>query len=248
MGGLAELDFSLMWSDNRCILKDDEGRQIDVTVVNGCPMVTQAEGRRILEWLEFFQVHQKRKMAMVQKMITAPEEVDKSQLDLELAMTLKLRMMFPNLPEEIMMKVVPRLEAVKYEGFGSMLPWNRRKRRRLARAKNIVMHVFSGDNPQFWERRLSTATTEVLCIDIQGGCSANLMDKQLWLWQLLEDFEFFLADHLAVRCRLFEVRMMGDRGSYEARSFPMAFQTFHHKTLKRSIQTPSCSSASCPST
>ena len=120
MGGLAELDFSLMWSDNRCILKDDEGRQIDVTVVNGCPMVTQAEGRRILEWLGFFQVHQKRKMAMVQKMITAPEEVDKSQLDLELAMTLKLRMMFPNLPEEIMMKVVPRLEAMKYEDFGSM--------------------------------------------------------------------------------------------------------------------------------
>ena len=71
MGGLAELDFSLMWSDNRCILKDDEGRQIEVTVVNGCPMVTQEEGRRILQWLEFFQVHQKRKMAMVQKMITA---------------------------------------------------------------------------------------------------------------------------------------------------------------------------------
>ena len=129
MGGLAELDFSLMWSDNRCILKDDEGRQIDVTVVNGCPMVTQAEGRRILEWLEFFQVHQKRKMAMVQKMITAPEEVDKSQLDLELAMTLKLRMMFQNLPEEIMMKVVPRLEAVKYEGFGSMLPWEQKEKK-----------------------------------------------------------------------------------------------------------------------
>ena len=184
MGGLAELDFSLMWSDNRCILKDDEGRQIEVTVVNGCPMVTQEEGRRILQWLEFFQVHQKRKMAMVQKMITAPEEVDKSQLDLELAMTLKLRMMFPNLPEEIMMKVVPRLEAMKYEGFGSMLPWNRRKRRRLARAKNIVMHVFSGDNPQFWERRLSTATTEVLCIDIQGGCSANLMDKHVYSFAL----------------------------------------------------------------
>ena len=46
------------------------------------------------------------------------------------------------------------------------------------------MHVFSGDNPQFWERRLSTATTEVLCIDIQGGCSANLMDKHVYSFAL----------------------------------------------------------------
>ena len=43
---------------------------------------TQDEGRRILQWLEFFQAHQKRKMAMVQKMITAPEEVDKVSIGL----------------------------------------------------------------------------------------------------------------------------------------------------------------------
>ena len=185
MGGLAELDFTLVWSDNRCSLEDDQGRKIEVTVVNGCPMVTQSEGRRILEWLEFFQIHQKRKMAIVQKMITAPEEVDKSRLDLELAMTLKLRTMFPDLPEDIMMKVVPRLEAMKSEMFGSMLPWNRRKRRRLMRAKHVIIHAFSGDNPQFWERRLSTSTTEVLCIDLQGGCPADLMNKHVYSFALM---------------------------------------------------------------
>jgi len=49
--------------------------------------------------------------------------VDNSRLDLELAMTLKLRKMFPDLPEDIMMKAIPRLEAVKSETFGTMLPW-----------------------------------------------------------------------------------------------------------------------------
>ena len=117
MGGLADLDFTLIWGDNQCILKDDEGRTIDVTVVNGCPMITQAEGRRLLQWLELFQVHQKRKMAMVQTMMINPENVDKSQMDLELAMTLKMRQMFPDLPEEILMKVVPRLESMKSVGF-----------------------------------------------------------------------------------------------------------------------------------
>jgi len=35
-------------------------------------MMAQDEGRRILKWLEFFQVHQKRKMAMVKIMLTNP--------------------------------------------------------------------------------------------------------------------------------------------------------------------------------
>ena len=130
-------------------------------------------------------------MAMVQTMMTNPKNVDKSQMDLELAMTLKLRQVFPvlpeeilMLPEEILMKVVPRLESMKSVGFVSMLPWNRRKWRRLAKAKHIIMHVFSGDNPQFWERKLSTSTTEVLCIDLQGGCPANLMDTQVYSYAL----------------------------------------------------------------
>ena len=43
-----------------------------------------------------------------------------------------------------------------------------------------MLHVFSGDNPQYWERQLSTANTEVLCVDLQGGCHANLLDKHVY--------------------------------------------------------------------
>ena len=57
------------------------------------------------------------------------------------------------------------------------MPWNRRKRRRLSRAKNVVLHVFSGDNPQYWERAFSTSTTEVLCVDLLDGHRANLLDR-----------------------------------------------------------------------
>ena len=84
-----------------------------------------------------------------------------------------------------MMKVVPRLEAIKMENFGALLPWNRRKRRHWQKGKKIVMHVFSGDNTHFWERKLSNSTTEVLCIDLEGGCRANFMDKHVYAYVLM---------------------------------------------------------------
>ena len=61
MGGLTALDFTLRWSGDRCQLRDDEGREFEVRVVQGCPMISLADGQRILEWLEWYQVHQQRK-------------------------------------------------------------------------------------------------------------------------------------------------------------------------------------------
>eukprot|EP00435_Cladocopium_sp_Y103_P067668 s1206_g30.t1 len=185
MGALAELDFSMTWSGTQCQLRDDVGRQIPVQVQHGCPMVSLADGQQILQWLEGFQVHQRRKLAMVRSFMQNPGEIDPAKLDLEMALTIKLKRLFPDLPEEILGKLVPHLDAMNSEQFGSLVPWNRHKRRRLQRARNVVLHVFSGDNPQFWERNLSTSTTEVLCVDLQGGgIKANLLDKHVYAFLL----------------------------------------------------------------
>ena len=63
------------------------------------------------------------KLAMVRTFLKKPEGVDGSfevrsgaGFDCETATT------FPNLLEDIMMKLVPRLEAVKMQNFGSILP------------------------------------------------------------------------------------------------------------------------------
>jgi len=180
MGGLSDLDFSLEWRGGVCRLHDDAGREIQVTIRNGCPMISRDDGCRLLEWLELFHVHQLKKLAMVQTLLTDPDALDKTQMDLELSLTAKLRELFPDPPDEVMMKLVPNLDPLQLEDFGARLPWNRRKRRRLARASNIVIHVFAGDNPKFWENQLSTATTEVICVDLLGGCKADLMDRNVY--------------------------------------------------------------------
>ena len=59
MSGLTQLDFTLQWRGD--LVKDDEGREIQVQIQQGCPMMSLADGRRVLQWLEGFQVHQLRK-------------------------------------------------------------------------------------------------------------------------------------------------------------------------------------------
>ena len=161
-------------------VKDDLGRVANVTVINGCPMIPQAEGRQLLELLELFQVHQLRKVAVVKTLLADPAAVGKPQPDLELALTAKLRQAFPYLPDQVLMRLVKKLERIKTEGFGACLPWNRRKRRRLARAKNIVIHVFSGEDVKFWEKKLSNSNTEVICVDVLGDCKADLLDRNVY--------------------------------------------------------------------
>ena len=79
MGGLAELDFTMKWTGNQCQLQDDVGRMIDVQVVHGCPMISLADGQRLLEWLEGYQVHQQRKLAMVRTLLMDEQQVDRSK-------------------------------------------------------------------------------------------------------------------------------------------------------------------------
>ena len=185
MGGLAELDFVLRWSGNQCSLQDDEGRHIDVQVQNGCPMVSLEDGRRLLQWLELYHVYQKRKLMMVRTLLTDESAIDKSRINLDMALTAMMRQQFPNLPDEVMMKLIPDLEMIKTEDFGSRLPWNRHKRRRLMKAKHVILHLFSGPDQAFWDKQCASASTEVLCIDTTLSTAANLHDRNVYGFLLM---------------------------------------------------------------
>ena len=80
---------------------------------------------------------------MVKTLISDHALVDKRSLDTEVAMTLKMKGLFPDLPDEVMMRLIPRLEQVKAEHFGNQLPWNRHKKRKLLKAKNVVLHMLT---------------------------------------------------------------------------------------------------------
>ena len=185
MSALNDLDFVLEWRDGHCHLQDCEGRVIPVALQNGCPMLEVAQGDQLLQWLEAFQTHQRRKLAIVKTMMTDADQVDKNVMDLELALTLRLREQFPQLPDEIMAKVVPHLEMTQTINFASQLPWNRRKRRRLMQAKHIIIHCFSGPDQAYWDKHCGDNKTEVLCIDTTCSTPANLHNKNIYGFLLM---------------------------------------------------------------
>ena len=56
---------------------------IEVRVLHGCPMVPMAEGQRLLEWMEHYQVYQDRKLAMVRSLLVDEPLVDHSKMDVD---------------------------------------------------------------------------------------------------------------------------------------------------------------------
>lgn len=108
-------------------------------MLHWCPLVSLADGRKSLEWLEGVLNPSATEVGYGQ--MNDAEQVDRSCLNLELASTLKLRQQSAAYSLRHM-RVVPHLEMIKAENFDSKLPWNRHKRRRLRRAK--VLHLFSG--------------------------------------------------------------------------------------------------------
>ena len=180
MGGLAELGYTLKWSDSQVQLLDDQGRNLEVMIKNGCPMVPRKLGEKLMSDMEETQLQQHRKLVIIKTLLADKDLVDPQSLDIETAMTAKIKKVFPGLPDEVLMRIIPDLELFRSSKLGQYLPWNRRKRRSVERAQNIILHVFSGPDHKYWERKLSNATTAVLCVDLDGDVRANMLDRHVF--------------------------------------------------------------------
>ena len=150
-----------------------------------------------------------------------------NKLTMEMAMMVKVKEVFPSMPDELAMKLVPDLHVLKDPYMGNQLPWSRRKRKRLMTAKNIVIHMFSGADTQYWERRLANEHTEVLCVDLNATISANVLDDVTFAYLLslcASGRVKALIDTLhAERCQRFGFKMMMDHLCCEQKNIPMIF-------------------------
>ena len=179
LGGIAELGYQFEWKNTQCTLSDEEGRDLSAAIHHGCPMVPREVGRAMIGRLEQQQIRLLRKAHLLKSMLTNPsiEMMQSVQHSTEIALTYKLKKMFGALPDEVLMRVVPDLSNLQSLD-GNLLPWNRKKRRRLERAKQIVLHLFSGPDSKYWEKTLQRGNVEVLRIDLHAEIAADLHDNQ----------------------------------------------------------------------
>ncbi|CAL1170242.1 unnamed protein product [Cladocopium goreaui] len=166
MGCLNELNYKLVWKDHMCHLYTKAGEKIDVELHNGCPYVAHEFGAKLLTVLEQHQIQQELRKMTLKSILTRGAAGLGNNMSIEMAMLVKLKEVMPTLPEDLALKLVPDLSVLTDPNIGVNLPWNRRKRKRLMMAKNVIIHMYSGPDASYWERRLSNEHTEVLCVDL----------------------------------------------------------------------------------
>eukprot|EP00438_Fugacium_kawagutii_P032909 Skav221774 [mRNA] locus=scaffold2426:73054:81328:- [translate_table: standard] len=175
MGGLADLGYEMDWKGEKCSVRNELGEVVPVTIRNSCPMFPKEVGKQIIMKLEQKQIRRKMKLKMLQSLMqtTGPRP---PEWNMEMALTVKLKHLFPKFPEHLMMELVPDLARWDDATLGQKVPWNRRIRRRLESAQNLVIHLYAGKDAKFWTQHLRSSSTEVLCIDILDGFKADMLD------------------------------------------------------------------------
>ncbi|CAL1159243.1 unnamed protein product [Cladocopium goreaui] len=148
MGALTKLGYEITWSGGDCKMMGTKGDKVEVTVINGCPMVPRQLGMELMEHMENNSRVTKARSALVRTIVQHPELMEGlSDLDAATLLQVMLKKEFPDLPDTICQKVAP--SAVKIDT--EQLPWNRGLRRRMMRARRVILHLYSGPDQKTWQ-------------------------------------------------------------------------------------------------
>ena len=180
MGALAKIGYEIVWSGGDCRVHGPAGEKINVQVVNGCPMIECKKGMQLMEQLENDSQLSAARTAIVSAIMKQPDLMHQLQeLDAETLFTVMIKKEFPDLPDAICRRVVPKMSEIDSE----KLPWNRRLRRKMMKSKRVVLHLFSGPDEKTW-KVLDDADTMVICVDKVLHPRSDVLNDHLMMFLL----------------------------------------------------------------
>ena len=127
---LVKIGVTVEWSATGCVMSQ-AGRKLPVYLDGGCPVIGMREGMQLMEQVEAFYMRRAR-------LRVAAVRAQPNQQDLEMVEASK--------PLRLVERIPGR---VRWDP--DLVPLNRRMRKRLQRAKSIVIHLFSGTNTEIWD-------------------------------------------------------------------------------------------------
>ena len=129
---------------------------MDSKLEGSCPTVDEELGLELIKEIESYHLDRRARLAVLKG------EGNIGNLDANFVKELEaLREMFPEMPSELLARVLPSGRGYN-EGN---LPWNRHQRRKLRKAQQVVVHLFSGKDTNFWKKELEDHRRAVLCLD-----------------------------------------------------------------------------------
>ena len=150
--------YKLEWKDGKRTLFPKYNEKMELELRGGCPYLSHEVGAKILQQMEAHQIQLELKKLTLQAMMPEGIVGFENKLTMEISMMVKVKEVFRSMPDELAMKLVPDLHVLKDPYMGIQLPWNRRKRKRLMTAKNIVIHMFCGADTQYGKNSLQMST------------------------------------------------------------------------------------------
>ena len=163
--GLVSLGYKIRWDDRGCLIFHPQVGRIRCWLRNGCPVVVESHALSLIRDLE---EHEKFKRLGPKLAVGRVSEDVKCWWHKG----------YPQVPDNVLDFMVGQ-EAPPQEGSG--LPWNRRFRKRVGRAKAVVIHLFSGseEDSKLWGKGWPPHV-EVITVDIRQSSAMDLHSKNVW--------------------------------------------------------------------
>eukprot|EP00435_Cladocopium_sp_Y103_P033610 s2015_g8.t1 len=153
LGVLAEIGYAIRWEGTVFELVDPAGCVVDSKLEGSCPTVSEELGLELIKEVEKYHLERRARLAVLRGEGNIGELPSEEVKNLE-----ELRMMFPEVPEHLL---------ADSSAAG--------QRKRLRRAHQVVVHLFSGKDEKFWKRELETQNRAVLCVDTELDSRQNLL-------------------------------------------------------------------------
>eukprot|EP00913_Durusdinium_trenchii_P004009 g3713.t1 len=174
LGVLISLGYEAYWEKDRFTLTDSSGALLDVAVEGMCPTVDEGLGRELIREIERSMVRERARLAVLSG------EENQGGLEWgEVHHLRELRELFPEVPLRLLVRILP-----KVGWTGETLPWNRHERRKVRRAREVVVHLFSGDTKKYWQRELEHVGRAVLCVDTVIDPGMNILRDDVFAYLL----------------------------------------------------------------
>ena len=168
LGKVVKLGYKVTWEGEEFEMTDPMGTKVEVELEAGCPTVDLPLAHRLIKELEEHEMEVDRRV----RALRAGDPGDLSPCIWR--WHVDLRKMWPEVPDELLARVVP---SGQWSGEGG--PFNRHQRKRLFSAESVVIHLFSGPEQAWWRKRLETNSRAVICLDKMVDSSQDLLSDQV---------------------------------------------------------------------
>ena len=161
---MLQTGYNMMWTKDECVVENAGHQRLPVTMVQGCPTVNKECGDMLMDLIEVEEKKKARISAILGKELEPETEYEKN-----VAETQK---MFPEVPAYLIENV-----ACDGQWNADRLPWNRRKRRAIEKAKFVVLHLYSGDDDKTWKQlERQSHGVEVIQVELKKGADMRNND------------------------------------------------------------------------